>query len=193
MATSISAVILAGGQGRRMGGVDKGLQLFQNQPLFMHAYQRLRSQIAQISISANRNQSLYAQSGLAVFADHLADFQGPLSGMLTALERAESDFVLFVPCDCPFLPENLLETFKSAVDFSKNLIAYADDGERSHPTFCVISTALKVPLTNYLAQGERKILHFFQQQQGIKVDFSAQKFCFRNINTLMDLMVEKGS
>lgn len=104
MTITFSAVILAGGQARRMGGVDKGLQLFRNQPLFEHIYQRLQPQIADIAINANRNQQRYAQSGLPVFSDDLAGFQGPLSGILTALQRAQSNFVLFVPCDCPFSP-----------------------------------------------------------------------------------------
>lgn len=102
MTISISAVILAGGQAKRMGGADKGLQLLHGKPLFQHIYERLRTQVEQISINANRNHAEYSADGLMVFADRIAGFQGPLSGILTALERSETDFVLFVPCDCPF-------------------------------------------------------------------------------------------
>ncbi|MDO5055206.1 MAG: molybdenum cofactor guanylyltransferase MobA [Pasteurella oralis] len=192
MTMTISAVILAGGQARRMGGVDKGLQLFQQQPLFQHVYQRLQLQIDEIAINANRNQHIYAQSGLTVFSDQLAGFQGPLSGILTALQRASTDFVLFVPCDCPFLPTNLLEKLKSAVCFPEILIAYAHDGEREHPTFCLVSTQLKHALADYLASGERRMLKFMQQHHAVAVDFSENKSAFTNMNTLIDLNNKKS-
>ena len=102
MTMSISAVILAGGQAKRMEGADKGLQLLHGKPLFQFIYDRLHSQVETISINANRNQTIYATAGVPVFGDNLEGFQGPLSGILTALERADSDFVLFVPCDSPF-------------------------------------------------------------------------------------------
>ncbi|WP_424409363.1 molybdenum cofactor guanylyltransferase MobA [Pasteurella sp. PK-2025] len=187
MRMTISAVILAGGKARRMGGVDKGLQPLNQCPLFMHVYQRLKKQVEDISINANRNQGIYAQYGLPVFSDELADFQGPLSGMLTALKRAKSDFVLFVPCDCPYFPLNLAEKLTSAVHFSKVLIAYVHDGEREHPTFCLVSTALVPALEAYLAKGERKMLSFMQQHQAVAVDFSQHKPAFCNINTLDQL------
>jgi len=90
---SISAVILAGGQAKRMEGADKGLQLLHGKPLFQFIYDRLHSQVETISINANRNQTIYATAGVPVFGDNLEGFHGPLSGILTALERADSDFV----------------------------------------------------------------------------------------------------
>ncbi|NBI12727.1 molybdenum cofactor guanylyltransferase MobA [[Haemophilus] felis] len=187
MTTTISAVILAGGQGKRMGGVDKGLQLWRNQPLFKQVYQKLLPQIDNISISANRHQDIYAQSGLSVFADPFKDFQGPLAGIYSALGQAKTDLVLFVPCDCPFLPNNLLEKLLESLLSHKAKIAYAYDGERAHPTFCLISTSLKDELADYLATGQRKMLCFMQQNQAIAVDFCEQKECFRNFNTIDDL------
>ncbi|URL02209.1 molybdenum cofactor guanylyltransferase MobA [Avibacterium sp. 21-595] len=194
----ISAVILAGGLARRMGGADKGLQLLQGQPLFWHCYQRLTPQLNDIAINANRNQALYRQSGLPVFADELADFQGPLSGILTSLRLSHSDFVLFVPCDCPFLPLNLLEKLqqpilrslphsRSAGENSPVLLTYATDGEREHPTFCLVSTTLAEKLADYLQKGERRMLQFMRQNGAIAVDFSEQKAAFQNFNTLADL------
>ena len=102
MTITISAVILAGGKARRMGGQDKGLQILGKQSLIEHVINRLQPQIHQISINANRNQTEYAKFGFPVFSDELPDFQGPLSGMLTALEKTKSDFILFTPCDTPF-------------------------------------------------------------------------------------------
>ena len=94
MEYTISAVILAGGKARRMNGADKGLQLLQNKPLISHVIERLQPQVVDISINANRHHTEYAQWGLPVFSDELPDFQGPLSGMLTSLEQAKTDFVL---------------------------------------------------------------------------------------------------
>lgn len=201
----ISAVILAGGRARRMGGVDKGLQLFRGQPLVWHCYQRLKDQVAQVAVNANRNQERYVQFGWPVFADELADFQGPLSGILTGLKRAESDFVLFVPCDCPFLPLNLLEKLQqpilqslqhhqsnsqSARENSSVLLTYATDGEREHPTFCLVSTLLAEKLAAYLHSGERRMLQFMRENGAIAVDFRDQKEAFQNFNTLADLESE---
>ncbi|WP_443090162.1 molybdenum cofactor guanylyltransferase MobA [Basfia succiniciproducens] len=187
MTITISAVILAGGLGRRMGGVDKGLQFWRGKPLIETVYQRLHRQIERISINANRNQEIYARLGVPVFGDRLAGFQGPLSGILTALERATSDYVLFVPCDCPNFPLNLLEKLKSAVEFSQISLAYAHDGERDHPTFCLVSTQLKNALADYLAGGERRMLQFMQMHGAVAVDFSTEKQGFININNLADL------
>ncbi len=114
MKYTISAVILAGGKARRMNGADKGLQLLQNKPLISHVIERLQPQVIDISINANRHHEEYAQWVFPVFSDELPDFQGPLSGMLTALEQAKTDFVLFVPCDSPYFPQNLLEKLKKS-------------------------------------------------------------------------------
>lgn len=187
MANSISAVILAGGKARRMEGRDKGLQPWQGVPLVQHCLQRLQPQVAEIAINANRHLTDYENFGVPVFSDELADFQGPLSGMLTALKRASSDFVLFVPCDCPRLPLNLLEKLKSVVENQSVLLAYAQDSEREHPTFCLMSPQLTEKLAAYLARGERKIRCFMAENQAAVVDFCGQEDDFRNMNTLADL------
>ena len=187
MTISISAVILAGGQAKRMGGVDKGLQTLHGKPLFQFIYDRLHSQVEHISVNANRNQAIYAVAGLPVFGDNIEGFQGPLSGILTALERSETDFVLFVPCDSPFFPDNLLEKLKSAVVFHGVSIAYVHDGEREHPTFCLMARSLKEQLAAYLAAGDRRMLQFMRQNGAVSVDFSENKAAFTNINTLDEL------
>ena len=188
MTISISAVILAGGQAKRMGSVDKGLQPLQGKPLFQFIDDRLHSQVEHISVNANRNQAIYAVAGLPVFGDNIEGFQGPLSGILTALERSETDFVLFVPCDSPFFPDNLLEKLKSAVVFHGVSIAYVHDGEREHPTFCLMARSLKEKLAAYLAAGDRRMLQFMRQNGAVSVDFSENKAAFTNINTLDELL-----
>ncbi|WP_233116392.1 molybdenum cofactor guanylyltransferase MobA [Aggregatibacter actinomycetemcomitans] len=192
MTISISAVILAGGRATRMGGADKGLQLLHGKPLFQWIYERLRSQVAQVSVNANRHRECYAATGLPVFADNLEGFQGPLSGILTALERSDTDFVLFVPCDSPFFLENLLEKLKSAVIFYGVSVAYVHDGEREHPTFCLMARSLKDKLAAYLASGERRMLHFMRQNGAVSVDFSENQQAFANINTFDELQQLNG-
>lgn len=191
MTITISAVILAGGKARRMEGRDKGLQLLQGKSLALHVIERLQPQIADISINANRHQADYTKFGFPVFADELPDFQGPLSGMLTALDHATTDFVLFTPCDSPFFPKNLLEKFKSAVKNNRTLIAYACDTEREHPTFCLMSVTLKDKLRDYLASGERRLLQFMRENGGVGVIFDANEGKFVNFNTLEELNLKE--
>ena len=180
MTITISAVILAGGKARRMGGQDKGLQILGKQSLIQHVIHRLQPQIHDISINANQNQTEYAKFGFP-------DFQGPLSGMLTALEKSKSDFILFTPCDTPFFPTNFLDKLKSAVKNDRTLIAYACDKEREHPVFCLMSVQLKEKLRHYLASGERRLLQFMNENGGISVKFTKEEGNFENFNTLDDL------
>ncbi|EGT76971.1 Putative molybdopterin-guanine dinucleotide biosynthesis protein A [Haemophilus haemolyticus M21127] len=187
MTITISAVILAGGKARRMGGQDKGLQILGKQSLIQHVINRLQPQIHDISINANQNQTEYAKFGFPIFSDELPDFQGPLSGMLTALEKTESDFILFAPCDTPFFPTNLLDKLQSAVKNDRTLIAYACDEEREHPVFCLMSVQLKEKLRQYLASGERRLLQFMNENGGISVKFTKEEGNFENFNTLDDL------
>ncbi|OOF53508.1 molybdenum cofactor guanylyltransferase MobA [Rodentibacter genomosp. 2] len=170
-----------------MEGRDKGLQVLHSKPLIQYMIERLRPQITDISINANRNQAEYAKFGFPVFADELANFQGPLSGMLSGLDKAKTDFVLFVPCDSPFFPNNLLEKLKSAVENDRTLIAYACDEEREHPTFCLMSIVLKEALRTYLASGERRLLQFMRENGGVAVKFAENEGQFVNFNTLNDL------
>ena len=187
MTITISAVILAGGRARRMGGQDKGLQILGKQSLIQHVINRLQPQVHDILINANRNQTEYAKFGFPIFSDELPDFQGALSGMLTALEKTKSDFILFVPCDTPFFPTNLLDKLKSAVKNDRTLIAYACDEEREHPVFCLMSVQLKEKLRHYLASGERRLLQFMKENGGISVKFTKEEGNFENFNTLDDL------
>ncbi len=187
MAITISAVILAGGKARRMGGQDKGLQILGKQPLIQYVINRLQPQLHDISINANRSQTEYAKFGFPVFSDELPDFQGPLSGMLTALEKTKSDFILFTPCDTPFFPMNLLDKLQSAVKNDRTFIAYACDEEREHPVFCLMSVQLKEQLRHYLASGERRLLQFMKENDGISVKFTKEEGNFENFNTLDDL------
>jgi molybdopterin-guanine dinucleotide biosynthesis protein A len=187
MTTTISAVILAGGLARRMDGRDKGLQSLAGQPLISHVIARLAPQIQAIAINANRHHDEYGRFGYPVFSDELPDFQGPLSGMLSGLKRATTDWVLFVPCDSPYFPINLADKLQAAVATHNAPLAYAQDEEREHPTFCLMSVQLQAALRTYLAGGGRRLLEFMREHGGIAVSFSTEEGRFVNFNTLADL------
>ncbi|MDH2997527.1 molybdenum cofactor guanylyltransferase [Pasteurellaceae bacterium LFhippo2] len=184
----ISAVILAGGLARRLNGVEKGLQLLNGKTLISHIIERLSPQICKISLNVNRLQETYQQQypDCSIYSDHLTDFQGPLSGMLSGFQNLESEYLLFVPCDSPFLPLNLLQKLNIALTINSAQIAYAHDGERAHPTFALIHRSVATALADYLASGERRLFEFFKSQKSIAVDFSEQSQAFQNFNTPED-------
>lgn len=181
----VTAVILAGGKASRMQGQDKGLLLLQNTPLYQHVIARLHHQVDQIVISANRNQHFYQQAGFPVISDQLPDHQGPLSGMLTAMNTISTDWALFVPCDTPFIPVDLVEKLRAALD--ENDAVYAHDGVHAHPTHLLINTRHKTALNDYLASGQRKIIAFLDSINAQKAVFKFQQNAFANINTPEDL------
>lgn len=184
----IQGVILAGGLARRLNGVQKGLQLLQGKPLISHILDRLSPQICKIWLNVNRLQEQYQQHypDIPLYADRLDGFQGPLSGMLSGFEQIDSEYLLFVPCDSPFLPENLVAKLSTALQINDVQIAYAHDGERPHPTFVLIHRSVLPALQDYLHNGERRLFQFFQSQRSIAVDFSEQKQAFKNFNTPED-------
>lgn len=195
----IHAVILAGGKARRMNGVEKGLQILNQQPLIAHILQCLQPQLdsvgGKIFLNINRSFEQYQQQfpNIAFYQDEIPDFQGALSGMLSGLRTIESDYLLFVPCDSPFLPTQLLQKLLIALQINQADIAYAHDSERAHPTFALVHRTIAQDLADYLQTGERRLYQFFRQQKSIAVDFSNQKSAFRNFNTLEELAEAKFS
>jgi molybdenum cofactor guanylyltransferase len=181
----ITAAILAGGQGTRLGGVDKGLIPLQKIPLVQHVINRIEPQVENIIISANQNLEIYADFGFAVFEDDLSDFAGPLAGILKALQQSQSDWLLTVPADSPFIAADLAQRLSRHVQDNKIIIAH--DGERLQPTFALIHKSMESSLTDFLQQGERKTRVWMLQQPHTIVDFSDQADTFININTEDDL------
>jgi len=202
-ADQVCAVVLAGGEGRRMGGVDKGLQLLDGKPLARHALQRLREQTLgvprTVAINANRNQALYASWGVPVWMDAVGGFAGPLAGFHTALQHcaATHDYLLTVPCDSPLFPLDLLARLAQALAASQAPIAMASapDGAqdptlRRQPVFCLLRTNLLTSLAQYLQEGGRKIDAWTQMQGQIEVAFDQphdDPRAFFNANTLAEL------
>lgn len=177
-----TTVILAGGQGRRMGGKDKGLMEFNGKPIVELLIEQLNRQQASIVINANRNQAIYQQYGLPVISDEMDNFQGPLAGFAASMRSLSCDYILTLPCDGPFLCDRFIELFITSQQQTGAPICVADDGERLQPVYALINTGLLASLEKFLASGDRKIDRWYAEHEFARVDFSAYKAMFGNIN-----------
>jgi len=184
--TDITAVILAGGQGRRMGGLDKGLLEFDGRRLIEILIERLQGQQLDILINANRNQATYEFYGYPVIGDQLEDYQGPLAGFASAMATVTSRYILTLPCDSPMLANNFADRFIKTQDREKSPVCVAHDGERLQPVYALIDTRLLDDLKLFLDSGERKIDRWYAQHNYAQVDFSDDTVMFQNINTPED-------
>ena len=184
---AVSSIILAGGRATRMGGVDKGLVVLQQEALTAHVIARLKSQVDEIFISANREIETYKTFGYPVLQDANADFIGPLAGFFLGLQNAQYDYVLTVPCDSPLLPLDLAERLLSGMAASHADIAVASSDENSHPVFCLMKKSVLPSLLAYIERGERKVSAWQKSQQLVEVDFSDCSEAFTNLNTFDDL------
>lgn len=184
---SITAVILAGGRGMRMGGQDKGLLALAGQPLVAHLIDALQPQVESLLINANRNRVAYQALGWPVVSDQVGEFFGPLAGMLSALEVAHTPYVLSVPCDSPLLVRDYAQRMYQTLLNQSAELSVAHDGKRLQPVFALLSTSLCTSLQAYLAAGERKIDRWFAQHRMAVADFSDAPSMFRNINSPEEL------
>jgi molybdopterin-guanine dinucleotide biosynthesis protein A len=196
---SITGLILAGGRGARMGGVDKGLQNFNGTPLTLHTLMRLQMQdavtVSEMMIIANRNLSAYESFGVQVWPDSTDNFAGPLAGFLTGLERCETDLLLTVPCDSPLFPLNLTQRLLDTLIAEDAEIAVAaakeEDGSvRAQPVFCLMRVSLLESLVKFMQSGGRKIDAWTAQHKTVLVPFDTDDVdprAFFNANTLEEL------
>jgi len=180
---NITAVILAGGRGRRMGGLDKGLIDLAGKPMIEHILTAIAPQCETIIINANRHIERYAEYGYPVLKDELDDFQGPLAGFATALEHATTPLVLTLPCDAPFVPNDLVQRMALAMQQAESDITVTHDGDRLQPVYALIKTSLTTNLKEFLAKGERKIDRWYALNNTTQVNFSDVRKMFDNINT----------
>ena len=197
--SQVDALVLAGGRGSRMGGVDKGLQQLNGQSLAAHAVERLKAQqgrrLGRIMVNANRNLDAYRALGLPVWPDALADFPGPLAGFLAGLEHSSRPWLLTVPCDSPLFPLDLLDRLAQAAEREGTDLALAlgrdEEGLlRRQPVFCLLRRELADSLHAYLQGGGRKIDHWSGSQRHVAVAFDApgdDPRAFYNANTLAEL------
>lgn len=175
----LTGLVLAGGQGSRMGGRDKGLVEYCGRPLVDHVLERISPQVEELLISANRSLEEYARRGCRIVVDDFTGFQGPLAGVLAGLRAASHEWVLTVPCDMPHLPCDLARRLLAARH--THLIVVAVAGTRSHPAVMLIHQSLADQLAAYLQSGKRSV-HGFQESTGfVTVDFAAADM--QNINS----------
>ena len=186
----ITGVILAGGRGSRMGGVDKGLQNYQGIPLALHCLLRISSQVGEVMINANRNLAAYESMGVPVWPDASPDFPGPLAGFVSGLERCETPYLVTVPCDTPKFPEDFVERLSSALiaqDADIAMVATMEDGVlRTQPVFCLMKADLLSSLIAFIQSGQRKIDTWTALHHCVEVEFEDTQ-AFVGANTVAEL------
>ena len=183
----ITGVILAGGQGRRMGGVDKGLRVLRGKPMIEWVLERFTPQVDEVLINANQNLEVYARFGHRVIADAIDGFAGPLAGLQCGLSAARHPLVATVPCDSPFLPADLVARLDTALQAQQAQLAVAITGNQPHPVFCLCRRDVLPHLTRFLADGGRKIDAWYATLRVADVAFDDEAQAFSNINTLEEL------
>lgn len=186
----ITGLILAGGRGMRMGGVDKGLQTLQGKPMIAHVIQRLQPQVDRIMINANQNLDRYREFNFPVWSDEKNDYAGPLAGMQAGLIHCETAYMLTVPCDTPMLPTDLVTQLATALEKSTADIAVANtkqhDRIQRQPVFCLMKKTVLTDLTAALERGVRKVDLWLAEKKLVDVMFDDEA-AFANINTLEEL------
>ena len=187
----ITGLVLAGGRGSRMGGVDKGLQNHRGLPLALHALLRLQLQVGEAMVNANRNLGAYESLGVPVWPDSVPDFAGPLAGILTGLEHCHTPWLLTVPCDSPDFPQDLADRLARAASEEGAEIAMAatrssDGTVQTHPVFCLLRAELLESLAAFLDEGQRKIDRWTARHRCATVVFDDER-AFFNANTLAEL------
>lgn len=181
----VTGIVLAGGQGRRMGGVDKGLQLLHGKPMVAAILARLAPQVDEILINANQNLKAYEAFGHRVVPDAIGGFAGPLAGLHAGLSEARHELVLTVPCDSPFLPHDLFMRLQKQI--GEKDLAVAKTGYQPHPVFALVRTAVRKNLEDFLSRGGRKIDAWYASLKVVEVSFDDEADAFRNINTREEL------
>ena len=190
----ITGLVLAGGRGSRMGGVDKGLQNFQGMPLALHAVMRLGPQVGALMVNANRNLAAYESMGVPVWPDATTEFPGPLAGFLVGLERCETPYLVTVPCDSPQFPADLVARLAAALvaegaDLAVAVTREADGTLQAHPVFCLLKSELMESLVAFMAGGHRRIDRWTARHRCAQVlfDQDGDSAGFFNANTLEEL------
>ena len=184
---NVTGLILAGGQARRMGGIDKGLIELGGRSMISYIIAALTPQVGDIIINANRNVSDYEAYGYLVISDDMDNYLGPLAGMASGLKQCNTDYIATVPCDGPVLVDCYVDTLISTAEKSNSKISVAFDGQRLQPVYALIHASLLDDLNDFLISGERKIDLWYAKHHFVKADFSDHKDMFTNINTPEDL------
>ena len=193
----VTGVVLAGGQGKRMGMADKGLQLLNGKPMVERVIERLRPQVGALLVSANRNLGAYAAFGYPVYPDESPGYPGPLAGFLTGLRHCETLYLVTAPCDAPFLPRRLVEDLHRSLTGKEADLAVAvskvDEYCQVQPVFCLMKASLAPHLENYLESGGRRVDEWYATLKVARVCFDDGQ-AFENVNTPEELKkLQNGS
>jgi molybdopterin-guanine dinucleotide biosynthesis protein A len=183
----VTGIVLAGGQGRRMGGVDKGLQRLDGRPMVAWSIARLAPQVETIIVNANQNLDAYRAFGHPVVSDAVGGFAGPLAGLHAGLQATHTALAVTVPCDSPFLPTDLVERLHAALEAQPAELAVAKTGTQPHPVFCLVRRSVLPHLEAFLQGGGRKIDAWYASLAVVEVSFDDQPEAFSNINTREEL------
>ena len=184
---SITGVVLAGGLGRRMGGVDKGLRVLRGRPMVAWVIERFAPQVAELLINANQNADVYAGFGHRVIPDLIGGYAGPLAGLHAALAAASHPLIATAPCDSPFLPMDVVARLHAALDAKDAQLAVAKTGSQAHPVFCLCRREVLPHLEKFLADGGRKIDAWYASLKMVEVSFDDVAAAFSNINSPQEL------
>jgi molybdopterin-guanine dinucleotide biosynthesis protein A len=187
MTTTVTAVVLAGGRGERMGAADKGLQPLRGRSLVEWVLERIDPQVDDLLIIANRNLERYLELGYPVLRDRIPDFAGPLAGLQAGLTQTRSELVLLVPCDTPLLPADLVSRLAAALLQADAEVAVARTRERVHAVICLCKVSVSERLGAFIEGGGRKVGEWQATLKVVYVDFDEQAEAFRNVNTVEDL------
>jgi len=183
----VTGIVLAGGQGRRMGGVDKGWVELAGEPMIAHVLRRLVPQVGDVVINANQNLDRYRALGHLVVADSVGGFAGPLAGLHAGLMHAASRLAVTVPCDSPFLPPDLVARLHAALAARDAELAVAKTFDQPHPVFALVRRDVLPSLAAFLESGGRKIDAWYAALAVVEVPFDDEADTFRNINTADEL------
>jgi len=170
-----------------MGGVDKGLVELGGKPMVAHVLSRLAPQVGDVLVNANQNHDRYGALGYPVVPDSVGGFAGPLAGLHAGMTRATRDFVVTVPCDSPFLPEDLVARLAVALDREGAQLAVAKTFDQPHPVFALVRRDVLPNLAAFLERGGRKIDAWYSGLKMVEVGFDDEAGAFLNINTADEL------
>ena len=184
---AITGLILAGGRGSRMGGVDKGLQVLRGKPMIEWVLARFAPQVDEVLINANQNAERYARLGSRVVPDDIGGFAGPLAGLHAGLQAAAHPLVATCPCDSPFLPPDLVARLRAALERDAADLAVAKTGDQPHPVFSLVRRDALPGLARFLESGGRKIDAWYAAMKTVEVGFDDEAEAFSNINTREEL------
>jgi len=196
----ILGVILAGGQSRRFGGGDKGFADLDGRPVLSHVIERFRPQIGRLILNANGDLSRFASFGLEVVADREIPGQGPLSGILTALEWAkrhapDCTAVATVSTDVPFLALNLIQRLEAE---RGDRVAIAVSAGRRHPTIAIWPLTSREAVADALQRGALSVDALAAELNAVAVPFPMGEIDgvtidpFFNVNRPEDLVAARA-